>query len=110
VCLIAISKISRSSGLSPRKKGGIGSRTDPCFGSDTYLLPYVCVYNNVIQLVKKCRHKEYNKNIQEFFSSSSSQTVGYDAVILCVWVCWGGAHTLFDSCWSAGDLTDKDNN
>ena len=45
VCFIAISKISQSSGLSPRKKGGIGSRTDLCFGSDIF-------YTSLFYLIK----------------------------------------------------------
>jgi hypothetical protein len=36
--------------LNQRKKGGIGSRTDPCSGNKTYLSLFVLLY--VIQLVK----------------------------------------------------------
>jgi hypothetical protein len=49
VCLIAISKISQSSGLSQRKKGGIGSRTDPCFGSDIF---YTSLFYLIEELLK----------------------------------------------------------
>jgi hypothetical protein len=62
------------------------------------------VYNNVIQLVKKYRHKEYNKSIEEFFLLLLFKQGRYDVVIV------RAAHTLFDSCWSAGDVTDKDKN
>src|SRR5215213_6961723 len=57
VCLIAISKISQSSGLSPRKKGGIGSKTDPCFKNDILLyISLFCVVTllkNVIENVSR---------------------------------------------------------
>lgn len=61
VCLITISKILQSSGWSPRKKGGIGSRTDPCFGSDifyTSLFYLIELLKNIMENVSK---KETNK-------------------------------------------------
>ena len=78
VCLIAISKISQSSGLSPRKMGGIGSRTDPCFGSDiiyTYQFYLIELLKNIVENVNK---KERNKKRDSRFRIKKIQhSMGY---------------------------------
>jgi hypothetical protein len=61
VCLIAISKISQSSGLSPRKMGGIGSRTDQCFGSDIIYTSQFYLIELLKNIIENVNKKETNK-------------------------------------------------